>query len=144
MDITNELIDAVAKNFFSIWREWRSSQGWTLGPDRPDLKLSPLMVDEWEQLNSTGRLWFQQHAAAVLAAYKQTLPSPEGRPDPKTQVVEAMSLLQKAQWSAAATILWDAAMNEKSPFLFTAAQMAKHGPWNKEVVTRLLEKYLSQ
>lgn len=65
--LSNKL-DDVTKVFFEMWREWRHQQGWRLGPDIPSSLLSPHLVDNWDQLSETGRTWFRQHAALVLAA----------------------------------------------------------------------------
>lgn len=76
MSLDNEDLNLISREFFNAWRQWRLSQGWTLGPDRPDSKMSPYLVHSWEGLNVEGKQWFVQHSALVLYATQQGSGSP--------------------------------------------------------------------
>ena len=64
------IVEDVARQFFFVWRTYRLGQGWTLGHDRPDAKMSPYLVHSWEALAEDGRVFFLQQAAMVLHATK--------------------------------------------------------------------------
>jgi hypothetical protein len=72
MESLSSRLEDISENFFEVWRAWRYDQGWRLGPDAPDSKLSPHMVGSWSQLHETGRSWFRQHAALVILSIEQT------------------------------------------------------------------------
>jgi hypothetical protein len=74
MESLSSRLDDISENFFEVWRAWRYDQGWRLGPDAPDSKLSPFMVASWGQLHEAGRSWFRQHAALVILSIEQINP----------------------------------------------------------------------
>jgi len=78
-------IDVIAELFFRAWRLWRIDAGWSLGPDRPDIQMSPHLVDTWDMLTPDGKSWFRQHAALVIYAagphstvQDDVVPAPDG------------------------------------------------------------------
>ena len=68
MQVSGSDLESIAQSFWSSWRIWRLSDGWTLGPDNPSLKMSPDLVSDWVHLPDNRRDWFRQHAALVLYA----------------------------------------------------------------------------
>ena len=64
--ISSSQLENISRQFFISWRIWRLDQGWTLGPDVPDSKMSPYLVRNYDGLEDHGKQWFRQHAALVL------------------------------------------------------------------------------
>lgn len=60
-------LDDITREFWQAWKTWRIGQGWTLGSDYPNQKLSPFLVANFEQLPDGGE-WFRQHTALMLWA----------------------------------------------------------------------------
>jgi hypothetical protein len=106
-------LDEVTKHFWHLWRDWRFSQGWRLGPDDAGAKLSPFMVRNWDQLSDEGRLWFKQHTALVLGAIEQAGTTPvvaevattNEEPTERQRVAQAVELTTAGSFREAAAVL---------------------------------------
>jgi len=92
-------LEEIAQKFWQSWSTWRRNQGWTLGLDRPDAKMSPFLVHSWDGLDVEAKGWFRQHAALVLYAaqpYTGSTPSPPVVPPVAASAPQSDETTQKA------------------------------------------------
>ncbi len=86
---TSELskrLEELAQGYWESWHILMTESGWTLGPDRPELKMSPYLADDWSEVPEEGKSWVRGQVALVIHAIAQ-LSAPE-KPAPKESAKE--------------------------------------------------------
>jgi hypothetical protein len=80
-------LDEIAEGFWSGWKVWLQAQGWTLGPDRPDLQMNPYLVDDYAEVSEEGRKFCRAQVALVLHSVSK-LPSEVPKTDEPVETMK--------------------------------------------------------
>lgn len=80
-------LEEIAEGYWAGWRVWLEAQQWSLGPDRPELKMSPHLVETYEDVSEEGKRFFRAQVALLIHSI-QKLPSEVPKKEEPTETMK--------------------------------------------------------